>query len=274
MTRHHLELVPIVLVSSVLYSTVATAQTASDQAAALYKEGIDLYFAQDYGLAIAKLRAGYDLDPNPMFLYTLSLCFYRLGNYEEARNYALAADNAGGMSPQDTTNNRARLLAFDVRLSTQALGASPQPAPQCSTDAECNGGTCDAGLCVLPEVARAEVSSGGGLGALGYTGIGATAVGVGLLVGAGVTSLAVARNQEDLATIDPSDRSGVDELMVKINTNKNLGKFMLIGGAGLTTVGVALVVIDLVVVRKPATTAVLSPVLLSGGGGLAFTRRF
>ena len=85
--------------------SVGWAQSDQEKAASLYKAGIDSYFAEDYGVAITKFRAGYQLDPNAMFLYSLSLCFSKLGNFEDALANATKAKETGGMPPDVSTKN-------------------------------------------------------------------------------------------------------------------------------------------------------------------------
>lgn len=266
--------VAAVVVSSVLCASTASAQTEAEQAAALYKEGIDLYFAEDYGLAITKFRAGYQLDPNPMFLYSISLCFYRLGNIPEARAHAERADAAGGLNERDAANNRARIAAFDVAITVHSM-LPAQATRECVSDAQCtDGATCDvaAGLCLLPQPTQPTATTVRRLGPVGYAGIGAAAIGAGLLVGAGVTSLAVGRDETELARAD--DPTEAEALVTQIEKNKNLGKFFVLGGAGMTAVGLGLVVVDLIALPKRDDSVALTPMLLPGGGGLAWSVRF
>lgn len=270
------------------------AQTDQEKAAQFYKEGIDLYFAEDFGLAITKFRSGYQLDPNAMFLYSMSLCFSKLGNFSEALEQAERARETGGMPPDVTTKNDARLVSFAVLVRSGEFGdrivaerAKADEVPTCATNADCSDGeVCNMrrGICVaeFPQATKPEPSAL--FGPLGWAGVGAGAVGIGMLVGGGITSLAVKKNEDRLELVaDPNgaefDAAERDTLINKLDGQKTLGKVLVLGGAGLTVAGAALVVVDLFVLRDgdteaDTTTARLVPIFLPDGGGLAFTARF
>lgn len=268
----------------------AYAETDQEKASGLYREGIDLYFAGDFGLAITKFNAGYQLDPNAMFLYSLSLCFSKLGNFEEALDHAERARKTGGMPGDVNTKNDARLVSFAVLIQTESTAKALQKAknepkvPTCATNADCSEGeVCNMrrNICVA-ELPIDDTKDGDGdplFGPIGWAGVGASAVGIGLLVGGGVTSLSVAKNEERFDVVsDPGnpefDATERDELVDKLESQKTTGRILVLGGAGLTVVGVGLIVVDLLTGSSSDAndeSAKLAPVFLPGGGGISLS---
>ena len=137
------------------------------------------------------------------------------------------------------------------------------------------------GICVA-ELPTPEPTPEPLFSAIGWAGVGATAVGIGMLTGAGVTSLGVAKNDERLEVVsDPQnaefDATERDELIAKLEGQRSLGRILVLGGAGLTLAGVSLIVVDLLTGNKeeePGASARLVPLFLPDGGGLVFTHRF
>ncbi len=265
-----------------LPAQLAFAQSDAEKAADLYKSGVDLYFAEDFGLAITKFRAGYELDPNPMFLYSLSLCFSKLQNYEQALGHAQRAKQAGGMEPDVALKNDARLASFAIIISAgdtvnQIVAAANAPKPStcrinkdCDEGMICNIGT---GACVVED--QTFDDSTPLFGPVGWAGVGATAVGIGLLVGGGVTSVAVSKNTDRLddSTLSATER---DELTAKIDRQKSLGRILILGGGGLAIVGAGLVVVDLLVLgkRDEEPSAGFTPIIVPGGAGIGWAATF
>lgn len=275
----------IALILCALSAAPAYAQSDQEKARELYSEGIDLYFAEDYGVAITKFNAGYQLDPNAMFLYSLSLCFSKLGNFPDALEHAERAKETGGMPTDVATKNDARLVSFSLLVRTEEtaefLLAERQKEPEvptCATNAECSEGeVCNMrrGVCVAELPPQPKKTGKPLFGPLGWAGVGASAVGIGLLVGGGVTSLSVAKNEERFELVSDPDNAEFDaderdELLETLESQKSTGRILVLGGAGLTAVGIGLIIVDLV--TKPSDddkeAARLAPMLLPGGGGI------
>lgn len=271
--------------AAALVASPAFAQTDAEKAAELYKQGLDLYFAEDFGVAITKFRAGYELDPNPMFLYSLSLCFAKLGNYPDALDHAArAAQKREMLPPEEAVKNDARIVAYATRVQTQTLADAKLAEARggvktCLTNADCSTGeVCNIrrGVCVaeLPvDTSPARPPLLELFSPVGWAGVGAATVGTGLLIGGGFTSLAVKRNEDKLA--DASFDGDRVELADKITRQKSTGRVLVVGGAGLVLVGAGLIVVDLLVLRSDdAPGSTVAPVVSPHGGGLVWIGRF
>jgi hypothetical protein len=106
------------------------------------------------------------------------------------------------------------------------------------------------------------------LGAIGFAGIGALAVGAGLTLG-GVIVLV-----EEPRVRIPAE----DTLVEEVTTRDRLGTGLAVAGASLLVSGVVLVIVDQTVLRKKrdkhSAAAVLHPSLSPAGFGVSITGRF
>lgn len=267
----------------------AVAQDEKEQAAKLYKEGVEAYFGADYGRAIARFREGFELDPNAMFLYNLSLCFSKLGNFEEALDHAERAQEMGGMPDEATTKNKARLAAFEILVNTESsaetiVSVADQQASEgtCAVDDDCQTGeVCNVrrGICVesLEPTERDPLFS-----PVGWAGVGLSGVGLGLLGAATVTSIGLGPDIDRHDTLvndgDPSNDAEAAELGKKLKSRQSRGKIFLFTGLAATAIGGGLIVVDLLVLKgdgaEAQPEAVLLPAFWPSGGGFTFTTRF
>ena len=260
----------------------AVAQSADDkeEAAKLYKAGVESYFAADYAVAITKFREGFNLDPNAMFLYNLSLCFSKLGNFEEALENAERAAEMGGMPDEAETKNKARLVAFTSLVNSEEMATdfAAQPAEgTCATNADCGDGeVCNVrrGLCVE------EIPGGGDdseplFGPVGWAGVGTAGLGVVLMATGAIFSVQVAKTQDEL-----SGQSGTEaeETLAKLKRQKTTGAIALVSGIGALLIGGGLVATDLFLLpldtETDTSTARFSPVFGPDHVGFSWSLRF
>lgn len=225
----------------------APSQAQIDQAEAHFQIGAEWYTTGDYPKAIVEFLKGYNVVPNAMFLYNISLSYAKLGNNEDALMYAERAQGEVGMPDDVSARNSGRIGALRARLSGLAITKN------------------------MSELTVAEVipvePSGGSFGMLGISGIAIGAAGLGLiggsvLIGAGVS--------DDITTLESEanggDQARFDELKTNIESDQSLGKILLFSGAGLTAVGLTLVLVDLMNDEETVQTS-LRVVPTPGGAG-------
>lgn len=263
-------------------STNAFAQDDKERAQKLYKEGAEAFYTDDYPLAIMKFKSGHSLDPNPMFLYNIAVSYGRLGNVDEAYRYAEQADE-GGLPKEADHKNKARLRSWGTELAAtslaESIGGPTDAVAACTTDSECVGGeTCDTdrNVCVASAdvAASTTTDSGGGLGALGWTGVVLGTAGVGLVVTALVMDASLSSDFDELdAARAAGDRERAETLESDIESSQSTGKILLFAGAGAAVVGGTLLVIDLLDSEKGESASIV-PLLGPNQAGAAFISSF
>ena len=215
----------------------AVAQTRSAQEH--LDEGGKLYIEGDYAGAIIEFKKGHALIREPIFLYNIALCYWRLGDYRRALSELDAALIEGGLGAQTETKGRARGHAFRVRLLSESLTEVSEPA---SVTLEGRG-----------ESGEAPVDGTGRSRALAWVGLGALVAGGGALVGFGIVELGLS---DDVAAFKEAVRSGdtatADELDASIAPRQAAGRVLLYSGVGLAAVGATLLVFDLARADRPA----------------------
>lgn len=268
---------------AVLCTASAFAQDDKERAQKLYKEGAEAYYTDDYTGAIMKFKSGYALDPDPMFLYNIAVSYGRLGNFDEAYQNALQAEQ-DGLPREAADKNAARLNSWGLTLQATQIAerlGSTDESDGCTTDAECGEDmTCDTTRNVCQtngadlHVKNSETDSGG-LSALGWTGVALGVAGVGLIttsiiLDAGLTS--------DFDALDQARASGdtqaQERLEEDIESTQSTGKILLFAGAGAAAVGITLLVIDLLSGDEESSTATFSPMVGPDQAGAIFSTRF
>ena len=258
--------------SIALVTSPVAAQEDRERAKELYNEGAEAYYKQEFPVAIMKFKTGYDLDPDPMFLYNIALAYGRLGNYDEAFEYSERAAKDG--LPEDASLKLgARLAAWStVESSLDVVDDITAPDEgECSSDDDCvDGESCSAeNICVaIPEAPPAE-----GLSGVGWAGVGLTTIGVGLVVGAVILDLGLDDDFEayDQAVAD-GDTATANQLKDDIESTQSTGKILLYAGIGSAVVGGGLLVYDLLI-DSGSATAVL-PVVGRDYAGASLIMRF
>ncbi len=195
-----------------------------------FDDGATFYMNGEYGKAIVEFMKGNDLVPNALFLYNIGVCHSRLGNTQEGIDNFVRARNMGGLDDKTATQNEARIVALRSVLKSQSF-----EAPEVEVAVE------------EPVEPTPQPVSSGGLGTLGWVGIGTTVVGAGLLVAAGVVELGLQSTWDDYEqAAREGDKERYDELLADIESRQSTGVILLAAGAGVTIVGVTLLVVDLV----------------------------
>jgi hypothetical protein len=197
----------------------------------------------------------------------------------------------GGMPDEATTKNKARLASFGVLLESEeralAIEKQRQQAEKsdaCTADADCSGGqVCDTeqGICIA-EVTDPKDPPSPLFTPIGWSGVALGGIGIGLLTGATLTSVALGPDIETherlLNDDDPSNDAEAEELGEELTRRQNRGRMLLFSGAAATTVGVGLIVVDLLVLKgesdENASRARLIPSFSESGAGFTFTTRF
>lgn len=215
----------LVLVTLLGLSMPAWADPAAD-AQKHFDDGASFYMNGEYGKAIVEFMKGNDLVPNALFLYNIGVCHSRLGNTQEGIDNFIRARAMGGLDEKTAVQNEARIVALRSVLKSQSFEAT--------------------NVAAVEEPPPAAQSSGG-LGTLGWVGIGTTVVGAGLLVGAGVVELGLQSTWDEYEeAAAEGDRDRYEQLLSDIESRQTTGLILLTAGAGVTVVGVTLLVVDLV----------------------------
>lgn len=234
----------------------AVAWAQAGEAQAHFEKGAEWYTAGEYSKAIVEFLKGYNLEPNAMFLYNVSLSYTKLGNYDEAMTYAERARAEQGMPDDVAVRNDARIAALSVQRST-TLAASR--ATQVSV--------------VEPEPVE-PAPEAGGFGVLGISGVVVGVAGLGLVGGAYVINSGVSEDIEALeGEANGGDRQRFDQLKSDIEGDQTLGQILLFSGLGLAAAGVTMVALELTDDEQPST-ATLDVVPSVSGAQAVFTVRY
>lgn len=258
---HHLRKLSLALLISLATPSVSMAQ---DDPVAIaqehFEKGAEWYTQGEYSKAIVEFLKGYNLAPNPMFLYNISLSYAKMDNIEEALKAAERAEREGGLPDEVAIRNYARMNAFRIRLN------SDQNAAQMSQIAKVEEKT-------IVEPDPVEPASGGGFGALGWTGVGLTAIGAGLGVGALLVNAPLADQIDQLeAEAAGGDPARFSELKNQIESDQSTGKILLYAGAGAGAVGLTLIIIELLGSEEEQAQIYVSP--QRGGASVGFGTNF
>ena len=88
-----------------------------------FERGEKHFYDEDYEAAIREFEAANDLIPNAIFLYNISVAHERLGQREKALATAEEAERVGGLGPDESASNRARIAAMR-RTKTAEVAAT------------------------------------------------------------------------------------------------------------------------------------------------------
>lgn len=228
------------------------AQSAADakKAQEHFAKGAEKYAAGEYAAAVAEFMSGHAVAPNAMFLYNVSLCYERLGRYDDALSAAARARNFEGMPPEVAVRNEARIASFGVIVRSQ--DAAPAIARAAAENAEEEPEE----VVVTP---RTETRPDG-ITALGWVGAGLVAVGGGLLVGGVVTNSAIVGEIDTYRDAAArGDQTTYNESRDTIEKKQGLGKVLYGVGAGVAGLGAALFIVDLLTGTEEVPVAALVP---------------
>lgn len=222
-------------VGGLVISPNAFAQESdSERAQQHFEDGAAFYTTGEYSKAIVEFLKGHAIAPNAMFLYNISLSYFKLDNISDALAAAEKARNEEGMPAKVTVRNEARIAGLYGVLSARDVAediAEPEPVAE------------------EPAVARdpvEPVEEGSAMGGLGWTGVGLAAVGGGLVVGALIVNSGVSADIDALeAEADGGSEARFDSLKSDIEAGQSTGKILLYSGAGLASAGLIMLIIDL-----------------------------
>ena len=199
---------------------------ARERAREHFEQGAEFFFEERYGRALVEFRRAHRLDPHPMILYNKSLAHLRLENTRESYNFALAAQEMGGLPPAESVRNIARIRGFRVAMDAEGLAETIAAASAVADLEPEEPGD-------VPQ--QREVESAG-MGGLGWTGVVLTGLGAGLLTYAGIVDYQLGGKIEEF------ESTTVDEeffrLRDEIDRDIRNGEIALYSGAGLAVLGV------------------------------------
>jgi len=228
-------------VSLLLVAPAWAQEDGIQQAQEHFQQGAEFYTSGEYSKAIVEFLKGYNLAPNPMFLYNISLSYAKMDNIEEALRAADRANKDGGLPAEVQLRNESRILAFRAALTAQSASTSMKQVAK-----------------VEPEPTPPVSSSG--FGALGWAGVALTTVGAGLMVGALVVNAPLADNIAELERESiGGDQARFNELKQSIEDDQSLGQILLFAGAGVGAVGVTLLIIELLSGEETSAAMTLIP---------------
>jgi tetratricopeptide (TPR) repeat protein len=220
------------------------------QARRHFKNGASAFRNEDYKAAIRAFEKAYEMNPDGMILYNLSLAHLRSGDLYQALDRAQKADGSGDLSRSVRVRNRARIRALDqvfgARTAAKAIArqrkarASSTETGQTSGPAEPDGGATG--------VSGGRTDTGGstgGLGPIGWAGIGVAAAGLGSIGGAGLVD---SQLQSDVERYRRAAQSGdietYNRLESDIRRRQSLGRTLLYSGIGAAGVGLLVLGLD------------------------------
>ena len=217
----------------VCLSNVAMAQTdAAKKAAAdkLYTKGVEAVISKNYPRAIIHFQNGYNIDPDPKFLYNVSVCYGRLKDYKRGITFAQRVIGSDRSTPKLLAKATSRMRSFQTILAAQGAAVAIKDRPT---------------EIVKPTDPKPK---DGGFGTVGWIGVASAGVGAALLGTAMFYSAGLGddiQQYEDDVRADPNptrDQERFDEL----ESRQGTGQILLYSGAGLTALGVGLIVYELV----------------------------
>lgn len=212
-------------------SNVAMAQTDDERKAAadkLYTKGVEAVISKNYPRAIIHFQNGYNIDPDPKFLYNVSVCYGRLKDYQKGITFAQRVIGADRSTPKLLAKATSRMRSFQTILAAQGTAVAIKDKP----------------AVIKPIDTKPKDGNFGTVGWIGVAGagVGAALLGTAMFYSAGLGD--DIQQYEDDVRSDPNptrDQKRFDEL----ESRQGTGQMLLYSGAGLTALGVGLIVYEL-----------------------------
>ena len=256
-------------VTSVSVAAADEGDSDLEQAAEHFERGAELFFEERYGRALVEFRRAHRLNPHPMILYNKSIAYLRIGNPREARSRALGAEEMGGLGENEKIRNLARIDSLGVVLTAREVADNIASRPEVAD-------TLDD---VDPDEPPEPPEPPSRVGTMGWTGLGLSAIGAGLIGFAGLTHMRLSDTIESYeAAYNAGNLTQWEQLRGDIESGQRNGQIALYSGLGAALLGVSLFVID----RRGGTGASDESLRLIGttapsnapGGMLNLFRRF
>lgn len=228
-----IRIITVIAVTTCCVSTTAWAQTEDEkkQAQVYFEAGAEEYAKGEYSKAIVEFLKGYNLVPNAMFLYNISLSYRKLGNWEDALAAAEKAKTEEGMPDDVKVRNDSRINAYRTIIASQDMA---DKAVQLAQSKETEG----------PDT-KEKPDDESSFGALGWTGVALTIAGAGAGVGALIVAGGVSSDIDEYeAAADTGDRTTYDRLRDDIESGQQTGQILLYTGIGLGVAGLTMIMID------------------------------
>ncbi|MFU8804357.1 MAG: hypothetical protein ACNA8W_11150 [Bradymonadaceae bacterium] len=245
-----------------LHPMHAAAGNTEEQARHHFDEGARYFYEGDFSRALVEFRRAYQLQPDPMILYNISLAHSRLGNIKDAFDAGIAASKMEGMPAPAQVRNDARVGALSIALSADSIARSIQ-----NTGGQASSGEPDPDHIYIPPDHDTELSP------MGWAGVAGTAAGAGLITWALVLNQKLGPEIEQYKSTESTE--DYNERREDIDRRTTTGKIVLYSGAGLMTVGLGLWIYDVIAPSRASSysfTVNLAPA--SGTGMLHVKKRF
>ena len=217
-----------------------------------FEQGAALYNEKKYSAAIVEFQRGQRVYPSGIFLYNIAMCHMRLGNMDDAREYAERSLEIDKRPLQPNIESKARGLSlgsqavmFAISRTNAIAAADENVREQAREQADVAASQVTGGAI---EVARPfDKESDARFGWLGWTGVTGAVLGTGALVTTGLLARQIDSDFDTLRSLrtGPSETAfeqKQDEIADKQRTARVLG----VSGAVLAAAGAGLIVADLV----------------------------
>lgn len=244
------------------WSPVALAQESDDassqkeratKAKKAFESGISHSVAEEYADAIVDFKRAQQFYPSATLLYNIALARARLGQTRRAARIAQRAlDFEGSTRGFDTkSQTKARAMVDGGGV----LSAARQNAEQMAASkgrSSSKAGTPTSGR----RGGRVDRGGGASLGALGWSGVATTVVGIGGIVGVPIMAN---RYEEDLGQLkelrDSPDRATFESKRQEAQQSYSIGRALMYAGPTVAALGVGMIALDLFVFRGDRASA-------------------
>ena len=199
------------------------------QAQSLFDDAVADYMAKRWDQAALKFRKAYAVLPDALFLYNQAKALQKLENYDAAISaLSRARDQEERPLPPDIAAKVPSFLAeLEASLAAQKLQEKEEEKP-----AEADA--------VTPTEPPPEPEEEGGLGVLGWSGVGGMVAGSGLMVVGGLLAADVSKEADRLRT-EPGQTPGRFQAdREAAQADQRTARIVFYSGAGLALLGAGL----------------------------------
>lgn len=199
-----------------------------------FAQGAEYFYKEDYAKAVVEFLNAYKYSPDSMILYNLSMAHAKLGNFDEAYKAAARAQEMGGMADSAALRNDARLDAWHLVIVGESRARQIAEAPAQPTVVE------------VSEPDSAPFFQWPELSIIGWSGVGASALGIGLLSYATYANISMRGDMDAYeAAAERGDSERYHQLNEDLSKRQTAGLVTLYSGLALTAAGVGLITFDL-----------------------------